>query len=234
MPAQTPDSLIAEVDGLGKGDARRIAQQAVRIARQTMPKLSGASGKRITPVWGEGYWGLEWKDAFLWYQERGFKPFTMKNLHGVIPMWIDDPTGSVRQENPKAKTRYFAETGRTQVLIFRFASAPGQRKMVRKGGKVRSVPRSYPGAPGRIGRLTRHTRETAQPPATKPGQIAKTNVGVRWRHPGLPRKDFLLAAVVNAGADYLLTPRRVVAYYPTGKHLTISKPTWQRLLSRGL
>ena len=50
-----------------------------------------------------------------------------------------------------------------------------------------SVPVSYPEAPGRI------VRREAPRPMTRPGaarwQVARGNVGVRWRHPGIHRAD---------------------------------------------
>ena len=80
-----------------------------------------------------------------------------------------------------------------QVQIFRRVAKPGERKdVIRRieGTDQRvSVPRSYPGAPGRIGR--REARQPWTTPGRISGAIAGTNVGVRWRHPGLVKRGFL-------------------------------------------
>lgn len=193
---RTPDRLYMEVP-LSAHEAREVATDAARIAKSLMPKLSGASAAGIEPLYGQGYIGIRWGREYVWYQNAGIGPFTMRSLAGkVIPMWIDDPTGKERQENPKAKTRTTA-SGKVQVLIFRKAAKQGQR---RPDGK----PASYPGAPGRIA-----LREAAKPwTATGKvgGRIAQGNVGVRWRHPGLDRREFLEESLIRACQAHTVVP----------------------------
>lgn len=138
--------------------------------------------------------GMGSHNTYTYYQEKGIRAFTMTSLAGkTIPMWVSDSDGKLRAKNPKIKTRV-TEDGRFQVLIFRRAAPIGQRKpkyvrsrvtgeMVYVGDTVAS----YPGAPGRINR--REPRPTNE--GVSPGWVAKTNVGVRWRHPGLEPKLFL-------------------------------------------
>lgn len=209
-----PDRMIMLVNGLSGPRARNMANAAVREARRVMPKLSGASASRMSPVYGAGYFGVMWADQYVWFQEQGIKAFTMYSLAGkTIPMWVDDPTGTEREKNPKARTRVTL-SGKVQVLIFRKAAMPGQTKTVRK--KVadgtfeeRTVPRSYPGAPGRIG------KREAPAPFTTPGRvagaIARGNVGVRWRHPGLAPRKFLNHALAFAAQQGGISPERVYA-----------------------
>jgi hypothetical protein len=211
--AEEPDRIIMIVKGLSPGRARAAALAAVRECRRKMPKMSGASAARIQPLYGKGYFGLWWADSYVWFQDHGIRPFTMRNLAGkTIPMWIDDPTGIERSRNPKAKVRTTA-SGKTQVLIFRRAANIGQR--ITKYGKDRNgnrivvsdKPASYPGAPGRISR-----REVGQPwtrPGGKGGQIAPGNVGVRWRHPGIQPRLFLNNSVTLAAQWNGILPTRV-------------------------
>lgn len=149
--------------------------------------------------------GMGSHNSYVWFQEKGIKPFTMRRLAGkVIPMWIDDPTGSERRANPKAKTRITAN-GRHQVLIFRKAAKMGAKKDVAirdAQGRIlrhKRVPQSYPGAPGRIARTTFH--ETY---GTHTGKIAKlvprAHVGVRWRHPGIVGREFIEYSIQSIGA----------------------------------
>ncbi len=181
-----------------------MAEAAVRAARSHAPKLSGRSSDRLFPVHWEEHFGIGWRDDHVWFQNEGIRPFTMTKLAGkVIPMWVDDPSGKERKANPKAKTRTTA-SGKVQVLIFRRAAKKGERKTVTRkvGGVVRevSVPRSYPGAPGRIAR-----REAARPwtqPGKVGGQIAQSNIGVRWRHPGLSRRGFLHHGLEAAAREH--------------------------------
>lgn len=184
-----PDRLIMLVGGLSGPRARVLANVAVREARRVMPKLSGASASRLFPLYGSGYFGLGWQDSYVWFQEQGIRPFTMTSLAGkTIPMWVDDLDGSERQKNPKAKTRMTA-SGKVQVLIFRKAVQPG--------------------APGRI------ARREAGPPRTTSGKvagaIAKGNVGVKWRHPGLAPRLFLNHSVSFAAQQGGITPNRIYA-----------------------
>lgn len=196
---QTPDRLIMAVPGLAPIEAYNMANAAANLARSRMPKVTGRMASRLRLVWGEGYFGVRWLEPYTWYQEQGIRPFTMRSLAGkTIPMWIEDPTGVERQRNPKAKVR-ITEDGRTQVLIFRRAANIGQRRTAKRKNRVTgametvSVPMSYPGAPGRIGR-----REAAQPyttPGRTPGAIARGNVGVRWRHPGITARQAINSAI---------------------------------------
>jgi hypothetical protein len=173
---------------------------AVRIAQYSAPKLTGLGAKNIFPLWGPGYFGVHFMEH-MWFQNVGVRPQTMRWLAGkTIPMWIDDPTGAERRKNPKAKTRR-TESGKIQVLIFRRAALPGQRKTVKKtvGGVTitRDVPMSYPGAPGRIA-----LREAPSPyttPGRIAGRVAQGNVGVRWYFPGLAPRNFLDNALIQAG-----------------------------------
>jgi hypothetical protein len=190
-----PDRLIMTVEGLDPQTARRCANQAVRLAQKNAPKMTGEGAKRMTPVYGIGFFGVRFQDSYMWFQENGIRAFTMNNLQGkTIPMWVDDSDGKIQARNPKVKKRTTA-SGKQQVLIFRKAAMQGERKTVtrkaRRGGGMEtvSVPRSYPGAPGRIS-----VRESARPhttPGRVAGAIARGNSGVRWRHPGLSPRYFV-------------------------------------------
>jgi hypothetical protein len=209
--ASTPDRMIMLVDKLSGNRAHKMANDAVREARKLMPKLTGAAARRLVPVYGQGYFGIMWPDAYVYFQERGIRPFTMTALAGkTIPMWIDDPGGSERLRNPKAPTRVTA-SGKPQVLIFRRAANLGQTKTVRTKvagqWQTSTTPMSYPGAPGRIGR-----REAGRPLTTAGktgGQIAERNIGVRWRHPGLAPRKFLNRSMVLAAERGGILPVRV-------------------------
>lgn len=209
-----PDRLIMMIPGLSGKRARNMANTAVREARRVMPKLTGRAASRLFPLYGNGFFGVGWVDSYVWFQEQGIRPFTMFSLAGkTIPMWIDDPSGQVREKNPKAQIRTTL-SGKTQVLIFRRAATPGQTRTVRR--KVAdgqweeySVPASYPGAPGRIGR--RQAGRPATTPGRTGGQIAPGNIGVRWRHPGLAPRLFLNHALSLAAQQGGIIPTRVYA-----------------------
>lgn len=214
MLAPAPDRLIMIVPKLSPGRCRSIALDAARLARQLMPKLSGHAASRIYPLYGKGYFGIGFLDSYTWFQENGIRPFTMHSLAGkTIPMWIDDPTGTERLRNPKARTRVTL-SGKTQVLIFRRAARMGQRRQVTRkgpGGAMEkiSVPMSYPGAPGRIG-----VRQAARPlttPGEVGGRIAPGNSGVRWRHPGLAPRKFLNHSLTVAAQRGGVLPVRIYA-----------------------
>lgn len=180
-----PDRLIMLVGGLSGSRARTMANLAVREARRVMPKLTGASASRLFPLYGSGFFGVGWADSYVWFQEQGIRPFTMNSLKGkTIPMWVDDADGTERQKNPKAKTR-MTVSGKTQVLIFRRATNPG--------------------APGRI------SRRSAGSQGKVAGAIAKGNVGVKWRHPGLAPRRFLNHAVSLAAQQGGIVPNRIYA-----------------------
>jgi len=197
--ANTPDRLYVLIDGLPEHQAWDLSQQAVRIAQNLAPKLTGHSSQNLRTYFGAGFYGIRWLDPWTWYQEAGTKPRVMTNLAGkTIPMWIDDPTGKERSKSPSAKVRVTA-SGKTQVLIFRRAAKVGDRKTVKR--KVRGtfqmvdVPSSYPGAPGRITR-----RQVVKYPGPSSGKIAVRNVGVRWFNPGITPKHFLHHAILTVAA----------------------------------
>lgn len=208
----SPDRMILPVEGLHGPRARGLANTALREARRVMPKLTGRAASRLFPLYGSGYFGIGWLDSYVWFQEQGIRAFTMYALAGkTIPMWVDDPAGTEREKNPKAQVRT-TMSGRVQVLIFRRAAMPGTRRaMRRKAGdgswEAYTVPASYPGAPGRIAR-----REAAQPlaaPGKRPGAVAKGNVGVRWRHPGLSPRMFLNHSISLAAGQSGISPTRI-------------------------
>lgn len=211
--SENPDRMIMLVPGLSGARARIIANAAVKECRRKMPKASGQSMNKIYPLYGKGFFGIGFSTPIIWFQENGIRPFTMTSLAGkTIPMWIDDPTGTERQRNPKARVRTTL-SGKVQVLIFRKVAQIGQMKTVKRRNKVTgtmevtSVPASYPGAPGRIG-----TREAGKPNTTSGrvgGRIAKGNVGVKWRHPGLAPKKFLNNSITVAAQWYGILPIRI-------------------------
>jgi hypothetical protein len=188
------------IDGLSLNHSKWMAATAVIHALNHAPKLTGVSASRIVPLYGREHFGIRWQDDRVWFQNAGVNPFVMRSLAGkTIPMWIDDPSGTERQKNPKAKVRV-TESGKTQVLIFRRAAQMGARKTVnrRTGGIVQqiSVPQSYPGAPGRI-----NIREAGQPYTTEGrqgGRIARGNVGLRWYFPGLTPRNFIQNSLIQA------------------------------------
>lgn len=195
---EIPNRIVMMVPGVSIYAARSMAVMAAREARRNAPKLTVASASSFVPIFGEGWFGIAWEHNRVWFQEAGTRPFTMRSLAGkVIPMWVNDADGSTRAKNPRAKVRRTAD-GRTQVLIFRKAAKLGQRKISWRpiNGKMTpvSVPASYPGAPGRIA-VNRSQGILRAGDVSKlapnPGAIAKGNVGVRWRHPGLDSKRFL-------------------------------------------
>lgn len=212
--AAHPDRLIMLVPGLNGARSRSLANAALREARRVMPQLTGRAASRMFPLYGSGFFGLGWADSYVWFQEQGIRPFTMFSLAGkTIPMWVDDPAGTEREKNPRARTRV-TMSGKVQVLIFRKAAMPGQVRTVRRklaNGTFEeyTVAASYPGAPGRIGQ-----RESARPRTTegrRPGAIARGNVGVRWRHPGLSPRKFLNHAMTLAAERAAIVPVRVYA-----------------------
>lgn len=201
---RSPDRLYLLAPGMSKRACRMLANQTVAEARKLSPKQSGSAANGILPYFGDGFFGVKWAQPYLWYQERGINPFTMTSLAGkTIPMWIKDPTGSVRRENPKAETRIRAD-GVTEVKIFRKAARIGQRKRVPQRdatGRLigwRNVPASYPGAPGRISH-----REVHAITNRSTGRIARltsrAHQGVRWRHPGLVPRQFMQFALQQVG-----------------------------------
>lgn len=196
--------MIYVAPDLEIGQCYEAARLAVAHAQALCPKLTGTGASGIKPLFGEGYFGMTWEMPYIWVQNVGAKPFLMRSLAGkTIPMWLDDPTGSVIRDNPKAKTRTTA-SGRTQVLIFRRAAPIGSKKTVTRkgaGGALvkREVPASYPGAAGRIA-----NREAAMPsttPGRLGGRVARGNIGVRWYFPGLTPRNFLEEGLNRAATD---------------------------------
>jgi hypothetical protein len=207
-----PDRMILVVGGLRGPRARALANVALREARRVMPRLTGRASSRLFPLYGSGYFGIGWLDNYTWFQEQGIRAFTMYALAGkTIPMWVDDPAGTEREKNSKAQVRT-TMSGKVQVLIFRRAAMPGARRTVRRKGadgsvEAYTVPASYPGAPGRIAR-----REAARPLTTKGkkgGAVAKGNIGVRWRHPGLSPRMFLNHSISLAAGQSGIAPTRL-------------------------
>lgn len=195
-----PDRLYMQVDGLSAGEARLVAHDAVAAVRRIGPKVTGNAVRRMTPIWGEGWFGVHWVDPYIWNVEMGIRPFTMRRLAGkTIPMWLDDPTGKIRQQNPKARRRV-TESGKNQVLIFRRATHIGQRKTIIRGNREVSVPTSFPGAPGRI--AIREARHPWTRSGKVAGRIAPTNVGIRWRHPGILGRGFIHEALLRAAFEH--------------------------------
>ena len=211
------DRLYMRVPGEMSEDVSRLAAElAVKHAQFRAPRLSGASSGRLQPIWGIDHFGIRWLDNYVWFQEMGISPFLMNSLQGkTIPMWVEDADGSIVRKNPKAKQKVAAD-GRRLVLIFRHASNKGERKMVKRNiGGVEmyvSVPRSYPGAPGRINR--RHPGAPLSRGGVG-GQIAKGNVGVRWRHPGLTSRFFLHEGLLQAAHEMGL-PQGEIGVAPMG------------------
>lgn len=211
------DRLYMRLPGEVYPDITRLAAEtAVAQARIRAPRLSGASGGRLLPIWGPDYFGIRWLDNYVWFQEMGISPFTMNSLSGkLVPMWVEDADGSLAAKNKKIKRRTTAD-GRTQVLIFRKAAKKGERRLVKRniGGVSMyvSVPASYPGAPGRINR-----RQPGAPLRTGGvgGQIAKGNGGVRWRHPGMSSRFFLHEGIL-LGAKQMGLPEGPIGVVAQG------------------
>lgn len=196
--------MVMFVDGIDEQTSEYLAIDATYTARQRMPRVSGLTASRLTPISGKGFFGVYFPDRHAWFQEKGTKAFTMTSLAGkTIPMWIDDVDGSARTKNPKAKVRR-TQDGRTQILIFRRAAPMGQRRVLRHRNAVTGMversttPASYPGAPGRIAnRAAGMGWEGSRTPALEAGQVARGNVGVRWRHPGLRSTQNINAAIAT-------------------------------------
>jgi hypothetical protein len=193
----TPDRMVMRAEGYGRDVTRYLAIDAVYTARMSMPRVTGATASRLTPIYEEGWFGIYFPDSWTWFMEQGTGPRTMRSLAGkTVPMWVSDEDGRIRAKNPKTRVRTTMD-GRTQVLIFRRAAPIGQRKQVRRRnkwtGEMETVwtVASYPGAPGRISRRS----DGMGWGRGASGQIAAGNVGVRWRHPGLRALQFLNAAL---------------------------------------
>lgn len=201
-----PTRLVMKVAGLSAPQAYLLAEEATAMAQRMSPKLSGDAASAMQPYANYGEFGIQWsrEAAYVWYQESGVGPFTMRALAGkTIPMWIDDPTGKEHQDNPKSPTRV-TKSGRRQVLIFRKAARIGQTKQrsysTPSGGRyTRTVPASYPGAPGRIASRHIRTGQIASHPPARP------HVGVRWRFPGLHPRQFMHQSLMTIAKNYGVT-----------------------------
>jgi len=122
----TPDRMVLRAPDINDDEAKYLAINAVHRARQTMPRVTGATANRLVPLYGEGWFGIYFPDPQAWFMEHGTAPRTMRSLAGkLIPMWVADADGSLRAKNPKIKIRH-TEDGRTQVLIFRKAARIGE------------------------------------------------------------------------------------------------------------
>lgn len=201
------------VPGMGIGDAEQVALRAVELSIRYMPRVTGASARGLSHIYGSEWFGVEWSSDSLGFQETGIRPFTMRNLAGkTVPMWVKDRDLKLRTANPKIKTRTREDTGETEVLIFRKAAEFGERKDVWRmvNGQMQqvSVPRSYPGAPGRIAvnRSQGKLRDAD-------GRISRGNVGVRWRHPGLDPGRFLARGMLEAANEHGF-PVQDIQYLP--------------------
>jgi hypothetical protein len=211
LTAATPDRVIMALSGLPEDAARYMSIDAVQRARMTMPRVTGATASRLQPFYGRNFFGIWFPDSHTWFMEHGTKGFTMRSLAGkTIPMWIDDPDGSVQRQNPKSETRT-TDDGRMQVKIFRKAAPIGKRKINRKRDKVTGMvttwtsPASFPGAPGRINKRISGATATA---SQRPGAISLGNGGVKWRHPGLRAMGFLNSALATVAFEsgFLIQP----------------------------
>ena len=197
------DRLYMRVpSGYDPAELKLAGENAVYIAQGLAPRLTGASSGRLVAVSGDDYFGILWLDNYVWFQEMGINPFLMNSLQGkTIPMWVEDTDGSLARKNPSIKRRTTID-GRNQVLIFRKVAKKGERKTVKRRiagiDQYVSTPRSYPGAPGRINKRVPGT------PLSKGGvggQIARGNVGVRWRHPGLGAKMFMHQGLLRSARE---------------------------------
>lgn len=191
------------VPGLDAHSAYALAVAAVRQAQSIAPKNSGRGASRLQPYYGAGFFGIRWGDAYMWFQESGVKPFTMRSLAGkLIPMWVDDRDGSeARKLAPKDRQRRTRTTasGKHQVLIFRKVAAMGARKnKTMPSGAVRSVPASYPGAPGRI--ASRQVLNGASTGRIASRTVGMPHVGVRWRFPGLVGRGFMAHSLTSVAS----------------------------------
>ena len=222
-----PHQAVMGIPGMDIEQAELVATKALERTKDYLPRATGGSSATLATIFGHEWFGLEWDADAIWYQEEGIKPFTMRSLAGkTIPMWVKDRDGSMRTKNPKIKQRTRADTGEIEVLIFRKAAQLGARKescKVIKGKLVQqNVPASYPGAPGRIA-VNRSQGVIRQgdvdPNASNPGQIAKKNVGVRWRHPGLDAGRYMVRGMTDA-AEYFGYPVQQVDYLPVNTLFT--------------
>jgi hypothetical protein len=198
-----PNRIVAIVED-GEPTSE-LAARAVAAAQEVMPKVTGHLAGTLRPIFGSNFFGIYFPDRRIWFLEQGTRAHTMHSLAGkTVPMWIDDPSGSVRRENPKAKVRTTVD-GRTQVQLFRrVGTKSGYRawqskviRMTRSG--VRVARYKYPGAAGRIAR-----REAAKPLTSAGrtgGRIARGNVGVAWRNPGIQGRQMLNFAMTIAAEE---------------------------------
>jgi hypothetical protein len=177
--------------------------------RRYVGKVTKHQGKRVVSIEREGV--SEMQCLLVAAEDSLYVTSGYTLTHNTIPMWLDDPSGDLRQKNPKAKTRTTA-SGKNQVLIFRRAAKIGQRidkyRTDPKTGIKRLVGTtvaSYPGAPGRIS-----ARQIGGSGSGKVGgSIAPGNGGVRWRHPGLSPRLFLNHAMSLAAQQNAILPVRV-------------------------
>ncbi len=210
-----PDRAFMVVDELPRANAYLLALEAVEEARKKMPKLSGRAADRLEPIYADNIFGILWQDSYVWYQDHGIRPFTMNNLQGkTIPMWINDPSGQLRQKNPKAKTRV-TKDGRQQTLIF--------RKAPKQGGGTQRYSRN-----SKTGALELNTDKKGSSP-TKAGRAKKDNLagslseegrksggkngsgssGMGWRYPGIAPKLFINNSITVTAQKNGILPVRI-------------------------
>jgi hypothetical protein len=219
-PTQVPKFLYIMAPGKTETQCRLMANQAVAHARKIAPKMTGQGARGLEAIWGEGWFGIKWPKyySYMFIQEKGSRPFTMTKLAGkTIPMWINDPTGKVAKENPKAEKRT-TESGKRQVKIFRKVAKVGQRRkeaLRDASGRLirwRDVPASYPGAPGRIARRDSSGKIVSHPPSG--------HQGVRWRNPGLHPRQFMEHSIqMTAHRHHIDDPTVYVGYRRYGRNL---------------
>src|SRR5580658_6984428 len=117
MAIRNPDRMIMIVPEAPQSLCEALANRAVLHAQYLAPKLSGRAADSIYPIVERSGFGVGWTVPWLWYQDQGVRPYLQRSLAGkTIPMWIDDPSGSVARDNPKAEKRTTA-SGKPQVLI---------------------------------------------------------------------------------------------------------------------
>ena len=82
MLTTRPDRVVMLVPGLSAEDAAKVARSATLIARSHIPKMSGAAARGLEPIYGDGMFGIYFAEPYVWFQDHGIRPFTMKNLAG--------------------------------------------------------------------------------------------------------------------------------------------------------
>ena len=207
-----PDRAFMVVDELPRANAYLLAVEAVEEARKKMPKLSGRAADRLEPIYADNIFGILWQDSYVWYQDHGIRPFTMNNLQGkVIPMWINDPAGSLRMKNPKAKTRTTAD-GRVQTLIFR--KAPKGTQRYRRNPKTGALELNIDkkgSSQTKSGRAKKDNLSGSlyDEGRKNGGKNGSGNSGMGWRYPGIAPKLFINNSITVTAQKNGILPVRV-------------------------